>query len=503
MKALPILEARDIVKIFPGVRALDRVHLDLENREVHALVGENGAGKSTLMHILGGITKPDSGRILMEGRPIELRSAQDAARNRIAAVYQESALAQNLSIAENIFANRQPVRRFNLIDWGRLTGRTRELLKRFDLDLHPRTPVKHLTLARRQVVEILKAISLRPKVLLLDEPTSSLTAPEMELLFRNMEEMKGQGTSFIYISHHLPEIFRIADRVTVFRDGKYVDTLKTSDATERILVKLMVGRDLSNIYGQRKLGMGEEYFRVEGAWSENFQDVSFSLRKGEILGLAGLVGAGRTELGRALFGVEPLERGRILLDGLPIRIRSTGEAIRMGIGYLTEDRKDQGLFLGMDVRANCIAPGLRRFANRLGWMNEGMINRYAEENCLRFNIITPGIAQPVRNLSGGNQQKVLLSMWIGMQPKVLIADEPTRGVDVGARSEIYRLLRDLASTGVGIVLISSDLMEILGLSDRILVMRQGRVAAQFSREQATEGKIIACAAGVDWESPHV
>jgi ABC-type sugar transport system ATPase subunit len=496
-----ILRLRDITKTFPGVRALDRVNFDLRRGEVHALVGENGAGKSTLMHIVGGIYRPDSGEILVGGRPVRLRSAHDAALQGISVVYQELSLAPNLSVAENIFANRQPVRAGNLIDWDALESRSRELLHRFSLDLSPRTLVKHLSVAQQQVIEILKAMSYRPRVLVLDEPTSSLTALNTQLLFRNMDQLKAGGTSIIYISHHLGEIFQVADRVTVLRDGRYVETLPAAGLTEDAIVKRMVGRTLGNIYGERESGIGPEYFRVVGASGGRFRGVSLALRRGEILGIAGLVGAGRTELARGLFGAERLAAGSVTLDGRLLHVRSPSHAIAAGIGYLTEDRKDQGLFLRMTVRDNCIAPSLARFAGRLGMMDERRASAFAEAGRTRFGIVTPSIGQAVRNLSGGNQQKVLLAMWMGIAPKVLIADEPTRGVDVGAKSEIYRLLRQLAATGVGVILISSDLLEILGLADRILVMRQDRIAGEFARSEATEENVIACASGVGQECP--
>ena len=492
-----ILEARQVVKTFPGVRALDGVRLRLVQGEVHALVGENGAGKSTLIHILGGVLPPDSGQIRLHGEAVQFHNAHDAAKKGIGVVFQELSLSPNLSVAENIFANRQPVGRLNLIRRRRLNADAAELLEWFRSDVDPRTPVARLPIGAQQVVEILKAVSQRPRVLILDEPTSSLTGPDTQLLFRAINQLKEAGTSVIYISHHLPEVFEIADRVTVFRDGKYVDTQKIADVSESSLVKKMVGREIDNIYGRRTASVGEEYFRVQAASrGKAFRDVNFALCRGEILGIAGLVGAGRTELGRGIFGVEPFASGRIELQGQSLSIRSPRQAIRRGIGYLTEDRKLQGLFLRMTVRDNCVAASLDRFAGRMDWMSDRAVNRFAEDCRREFNILTPGIRQKVGNLSGGNQQKVLLAMWMGIRPRVLIVDEPTRGVDVGARSEIYASLRRLAAEGVGIIMISSDLLEILGLSDRILVMRTGRVAGEFSAAEATEEKIIACAAGV-------
>lgn len=495
-----ILEVREIVKTFPGVRALNNVRFELRKGEVHALVGENGAGKSTLMHILGGIYKPDSGEVFLNGERVRFENPHQAATHGISVVFQELSLVPNLSVAENIFANRQPVNRMNFIDYDRLYADTRKVLELFEYEIDPRTLVKNLPVAGQQVVEILKAISYQPKVLILDEPTSSLTSVETERLFKNIKKLKTQGISLIYISHHLQEIFEIADRVTVFRDGQYIDTCPVKEVTEGKIVKMMVGRELVNMYGTRDSALGGDYFQITGgSRAPHFGDVSFSLKKGEILGLSGLVGAGRTELGRGIFGVEPFEKGEIHLNGKKLEIKRPGDAIKNGIGYLTENRKEQGLFLKMAIRANCIAPSLKRFANRMDFMKEPEISDFAEKSRARFNIITPSIMQLVRNLSGGNQQKVLLSMWIGTDPQLLIVDEPTRGVDVGAKSEIYTLLRKLAATGVGIIVISSDLPEILGISDRILVMRQGKLVGEFLKEKATEEKIIACAAGVGQE----
>jgi ABC-type sugar transport system ATPase subunit len=500
MSAETVLELRDIVKSFPGVRALDGAKFELKAGECHALVGENGAGKSTLMNIIAGVYRPEAGRILLAGREVAFANPHSAARQGIGVVFQELSLVPNLSVAENIFAHRQPTRWLNLIDWPTLHRRTARMLAMFHLAIHPATPVRTLSVAQRQVVEILKALSHRPKVVILDEPTSSLTAVETKLLFENIRRLKPEGVAFIYISHHLKEVFEVADRVTVMRDGRYVDTMDIRDATEDAIVRKMVGRELLNVYGQRKAPVGEVYFRVEGAGRKGvFQDIRFELRRGEILGLAGLVGSGRTELGRAICGIEPLDCGTMTLNGELLKITRVHQAISRGMGYLTEDRKDQGLFLRMAIRDNCVAPSLREFAGALGGMNDGLIRRHAEKIRGRFNIVAPSTSQLVGRLSGGNQQKVLLSMWTGIRPRLLIVDEPTRGVDVGARSEIYALLRDLAATGVGILTISSDLQEILGLADRVLVMRDGRMVAQLPREIATEENIIAAATGVQLE----
>lgn len=492
-----MLEVREVTKTFPGVRALDRVSFELARGEVHALVGENGAGKSTLMHILGGVYAPDSGSISLDGAEVTFADPHAAARHGISVVFQELSLSENLSIAENIFANRQPVRFANLIDWRELHDRAREILRLFEWDIDPATPVGDLPAAKQQVVEILKAVASEPRLLILDEPTSSLTAVETHLLFDNIRRLKSEGLSVIYISHHLSEVFEIADRVSVLRDGTLVDTCEIGDVTEDDLIRKMVGRELVDMYGSRHDAIGNECFRIENAACEgSFSDVSLSVRRGEIVGIAGLAGAGRTELGRAIFGAERLDSGRMLLDGSSLRIRSPEDAIANGIAYLTEDRKGDGLFMDMSIRENCVAPSLNRFTGRSGMMDEPAIADFAREATDRFGIVATSTSQQVALLSGGNQQKVLLAMWIGIGPRLLIADEPTRGVDVGAKSEIYAQLRALAASGVAILLISSDLPEILGLSDRVLVMRSGRLAGEFTRDQATEETIIACAAGV-------
>ncbi|MDO8586517.1 MAG: sugar ABC transporter ATP-binding protein [Armatimonadota bacterium] len=491
------LDVRGVVKTFPGVRALDRVDFDLRRGEVHALVGENGAGKSTLMHIIGGVYQPEDGSVTVEGQDVRFAQPHDAARHGIAVVFQELSVSDNLSIAENIFANRQPVRFGGLVDWGSLYSQAREQTALFGWEIDPMTPVGELSSAKKQVVEILKAISQRPKVLVLDEPTSSLTSVEVEMLFRNVRRLREEGLSIIYISHHLIEIFELADRVTVLRDGRKVETCDVKDVTEDDLVRKMVGRELVDMYGKRETEVGGEHLRVENAClAGSFEAVDLVALSGEIIGLAGLAGAGRTQLGRSIFGDPPPDSGRIYLDGEPVNIASPGDAIRHGIGYVSEDRKEEGLFLDMSVRENCAAPALGGFAGSFGLMNENAITRFAEDCRDRFGIVTPSVWHNVRQLSGGNQQKTLLAMWTGVKPRLLIADEPTRGVDVGAKSEIYHLLRRLAAEGVTVILISSDLTEILGLSDRVLVMRNGRIAAEFAGKDATEEGIIACATGL-------
>ncbi|MCE5251111.1 sugar ABC transporter ATP-binding protein [bacterium] len=493
-----ILRLDGITKVFPGVRALDGVSFDIRRGEVHALVGENGAGKSTLMHILGGIYPPTSGRILLDGEEVRFRSAHDAHLKGIRVVYQELSVVPNLSVAENIFANIQPVNRFGFIRRGELNRRAADMIALFEEDIDPEIPAGELTIGKRQVVEILKALTLHPRVILLDEPTSSLTGVETEALFRTIRKLRDKNISFVFISHHLPEIFEIADRVTVLRDGIYQGTCDIGSVTEDELISRMVGRSIGDMFGGRQPYGGESrtVIEVNGLTLAGvFEDVSFTVKAGEIVGFSGLVGAGRTEVARTVFGLEKPDSGRIKLNGEDVRIESVNDAICRGIGYLTEDRKLLGLFLSLPVESNLVSPSIRRFTSQLGIVNDREIHAYAEEKIRQLNIVTPSVGQSVYNLSGGNQQKVLLGMWMGINPAVLIVDEPTRGVDVGAKEEIYRHIYDLASRGAGIMLISSDLNEILGMSDRIVVMRDGCIQKTIDKRDATEELIISYALG--------
>ncbi len=493
-----ILEARDIVKTFPGVRALDGVNLKVRRGETHAIVGENGAGKSTLMLVLTGVHRPDSGEIFLDGQEMHFSSPHDAVSHGISIVYQELSLVPSLSIAENIFANRQPVNAIGAVDRGELRRRAREALALFDLDsLDPSTLVKNLNPATQQVVEILKAISTDPSVLILDEPTSSLTDVEVTRLFENIRTLTRRGIACIYISHHLSEIFRIAKTVTILRDGHFVCDAEVDAINEDFLVSNMVGRTITDIYGERAApsSFGKTRFEARGlSRSGAFSGASFMARSGEIVGFSGLVGAGRTEVGLAIFGAQPPDSGTMELDGAVIAPTSPREAIDLGIGYLTEDRKTQGLFLDFPVRANLAA-------NRLASLSAGPVinDRLMDEAAAKavrdYRIASGSGRKPVRTLSGGNQQKVLLGAWIGIEPRLLIVDEPTRGVDIGARSEIYGFLRALAGRGTAIIMISSDLTEILGLSDRIYVMKSGRIAGELDGREATEESVIALATG--------
>ncbi len=494
-----VLEGRGIVKSFPGVKALDGVNFAVKPGEVHALIGENGAGKSTLIKVLGGIYQPDAGEIYVEGKKTRFQTARDSIESGIGIVFQELSLVQQLSIAENIFFNRQPVNKLGLVDFRELNRKASEMLKMFGMEgTSPETKVHDLSIANQQVVEILKAMSENPKVIVLDEPTSSLTDVEVKRLFENVRMLKARGIAFIYISHHLSEIFEIADTVTVLRDGQWVANADVKNVNEDFLISNMVGRSIENIYGCRAPGdpVGEVIFEAKGLTRKGvFEDVSFNVRRGEIVGFSGLVGAGRTEIGRAIFGADRLDAGEMTLEGRGITIHSPDQAIAEGIGYMTEDRKSLGLYLSFSIDQNLAANRLRDFAQS-GIMQDAKLAEASEGVVKAYNVATPNIRKKVEELSGGNQQKVLLAAWMSIKPKLLIVDEPTRGVDVGAKCEIYQLLRRMAKKGdCGIVMISSDLPEVLGVSDRVVVMKEGRVVGVLDGADACEKNVMSLAAG--------
>ena len=492
-----LLRVEHISKSFPGVLAVDDVSFDVQRGEVLGLVGENGAGKSTLMQILCGVLRPDSGVLVLDGKPVAFASSHAAIAAGISMVFQELSLVGSLSIAENIYAHRQPVTRLDLIRWRQLRADTEHLLQNFGLNLDPRTPVKRLSPGQQQMVEILKAVSTAPKLLILDEPTSSLAESETTVLFNIIRRLQTEGIAVIYISHKLSEIFALADRVVVMRDGRYVGARPVQAVTENDLVAMMVGRSIENLYGAPTRAFGGEVLRVAGfSRPPLLHDIGFTLRRGEILGLAGLVGAGRTELARAIVGLERKGSGEIWLDGNRIEISGPQDAIRHRIAYLTEDRKALGLFLGLSVRDNLIAVALKDFANRIDFMERQRIDAAAAAAVQEYGIATPSLAKTVLQLSGGNQQKTMIAAWMEIEPQVIFFDEPTRGVDVGAKAEIYQKLRETAAKGAGIVIISSELPELIGLCDRILVMRSGRIAGELQRAEFSEERIVAYAAGI-------
>lgn len=491
-----VLEMRDIVKRFPGVVAVDGGQLTLRPGEVHCLVGENGAGKSTLMKILSGAQPADEGEILLNGEPVTLHSPHHAQQLGIGMIYQEFNLSPFLSVAENIFLGREPrIPRTPFINWGAMYQNARDVLARINVKIDVKRAVNTLSIAQQQMVEIAKAISLNAKIVVMDEPSATLTDHELDALFDLIMELKQQGIGIIYISHRLEEIFKIGDRLTVMRDGEYIGTNPVSELTREEIIKMMVGRELKDEFPKQDFTLGEERLRVEGLTREGvFEDVSFSLRTGEIVALTGLVGAGRTEVARAIFGADKISGGSIYLDGEAVTVHSPRDAIRQGIGLLTEDRKHQGLVLGMSVRENTTLANLKAVA--LGPFISQRIERPLVDGYIKdLRIKTPSGEQTAQNLSGGNQQKVVLAKWLFTKSKVLIFDEPTRGIDVGAKVEIYRLMNTLVVEGVAVLMISSELPEVIGMCDRVIVMHEGRIAGELLRGDATQEAIMHLATG--------
>jgi rhamnose transport system ATP-binding protein len=488
----PVVRVQHISKSFGGVHALQDVHFEILAGEVHAILGENGAGKSTLIKILTGVHQPDAGEIFLDGRPVHFGGTRDAQEQGIAAIYQEPSLFPDLDVAENIMVGRQPVRRWSL-DWKRMYREASDLLDRLGLAIDPKTKARNLSVAQQQIVEIARALSINAKVLIMDEPTSSLTQREVDELFAIVRQLRDRGTAVVFISHRLEELFTLADRVTILRDGTYVDTRDIKGTTSEDLIRMMVGRTLGELFPKQAVEAGEVILEVEGLGVEGaFADVSFQLRRGEILGMSGLIGAGRTNVARAIFGTEPATTGTIKLNGKAVTIKSPGEAMALGIGYVPEDRKEHGLVLGMSIADNITLPVLSRFA-KMGWLNERKKLQTAKESSQKLEVRMADVEQKAGQLSGGNQQKVVLAKWLGTDPRVLILDEPTRGIDVGTKAAVHGLMSGLAAQGMAILMISSELPEILGMSDRILVMREGRLTGQFTRAEATQEKLMAAA----------
>ena len=495
MTHAPILEMRQIRKTFSGVVALDGVDFELRRGEVHILLGENGAGKSTLMKILSGAYQKSAGGITFGAEEVEIRNPAHAQALGISTIYQEFNLVPHLSVGENIYLGREPMRLPGLIDRRAINRRAAEVLHGLGLRLDARRPVRGLRVAEQQMVEVAKALSLDARVLIMDEPTAALTEHEIKELFAAIRRLKAKGVSVVYISHRMEELFEIGDRVTVLRDGRSVGTFDVKKTDKFELIRLMVNRDLTELFPKERALRGEEVLRVEGLTTRGgLKDVSFSLHKGEVLGIAGLLGAGRTELARAIFGLDHIEVGTVHIKGEAKRIGSPRAAISNRIGFLTEDRKAQGLVLPLSVKDNLCLPSVDRFA-AWGVVDSKSERQAAERYVKELRIRTPGLDQKVVYLSGGNQQKVVLSKWLCSEAEVFIFDEPTRGVDVGAKAEIYQLMNRLTAAGVAIIMISSELPEVLGMSDRILVMRAGSVACEFAAQEATQEKILECALG--------
>ncbi|OHD21917.1 MAG: D-xylose ABC transporter ATP-binding protein [Spirochaetes bacterium RBG_16_67_19] len=496
-QAAGLLEMRGITKYFPGIKALDQVDFDLERGEIQAVIGENGAGKSTLMKVLGGIHLPEMGTIRLDGREVVIDSVQTANKLGISFVHQELNLSDNLDIATNLFLGREPRDGFlQLIDRKKLYRDTEEVLQRIDLHCSPRLLVRDLTIGGQQMIEIAKALSIAAKILIMDEPTSSLSCSESERLFRVIRELRSQGVSIIYISHRLGEVKEVADRATVLRDGRVSGHLAKEEISQERLVKLMVGRDIEKFYHHEHEASRKPVFEVRDLVVPEHpkERISFTIHEGEIVVLAGLVGAGRTELAHALFGIVKPLGGQILLDERPIRIGSPQDAMRAGIILVPEDRKLHGLIMEMSVEANITLASLDRY-QKMKVIRLDAARAVAREMVGKLDVRLRSIDQQVESLSGGNQQKVVLAKWLCLNPRVLLLDEPTRGIDVVAKEEIYRLMERLASQGVAILAISSEMQEVLGIGDRILVMHEGRICGELTKEQSSEEAVVHLATG--------
>jgi ribose transport system ATP-binding protein len=489
-ETLVLMEGID--KSFPGVHALNQCRFELWSGEVHALVGENGAGKSTMMKILSGIYKKDAGRILYKGREVEIPNPRAAQLLGISMIHQELNLMPHLTVAQNIFIGREPRQMGIFLEEKDINQKTQELLDMMHLKLDPRTKVADLTVAKQQMVEIAKALSFNSEVLIMDEPTAALTEAEIAELFRIIRQLREKGVGIIHISHRLEELKQISDRITVMRDGRYIDTVPTPETTIDKIISMMVGRTIYESAPEVPEDANQEtVLEVKNLnRGRALKDINFKLKRGEILGFAGLMGAGRTEVARAVFGADPVDSGEIYIQGKKVQIKSPLDAVKYGIGYLSEDRKRYGLALGMDVETNVVLASFKKFLKSLGWVHEAKTRSTAEHFVKALSIKTPSLQQQVKNLSGGNQQKVVIGKWLTADTDILIFDEPTRGIDVGAKSEIYHLLNDLARQGKSIIMISSELPEILRMSHRIVVMCEGRITGELDSAEATQEKIM-------------
>ena len=491
----PMLQMEHISKHFPGVQALQDVEFEVYPGEILGFMGENGAGKSTLIKILSGVYAKDTGTIRLRGQPVEIGSPHAAQALGITTIYQELALVPYLSVAENIFLNREPrrVRQIGMVDFKRQERLAEEILADLGLAISGKTLVNDLTVAAQQMVEIARAVSRNASLILMDEPTSALSSREVTALFNLMRRLKEKDVSVVFISHRLEEILQVVDRIIIIRDGQRVGTLGIAEATEEKIIRLMVGREVG-LFPKEEATIGEPILEVRNLTGDNgVQDVSFTVRTGEIVGLAGLVGAGRTEVARLICGADRLKSGQVLIAGQEVKIANPGDAVAAGIGWVPEDRKQQGLVLGMDVKENSTMAILRRISNPLAAIRAGEQRRIAQSYVDTLAIATPGLSQIVSNLSGGNQQKVVLAKWLSSKPRILIMDEPTRGIDVGAKAEFHALMSRLAQEGLGILMISSELPEIMGMSDRVIVMCQGRLTGEFQRAELSQEAIMVAA----------
>ncbi len=492
---------RGLCRYFPGIKALDGVDFSMRPGEVHALIGENGAGKSTLVKVLTGVYRPTAGRIVFEGVERDFRSPVDSQNEGIAAIHQEAIMFPELSITENIFSGHLLRKKSGLLDWAGMRAKTVELLARLELPVDPEALVIELSVAQRHLVQIARSLSMDARLVIMDEPTSALSMRETEDLFRIIRQLKAEGKAILFISHKFDEIFAICDSYTVLRDGKYIGSGLVKDVTLDALVQMMAGRPLTQMFPKHVATIGEPVLEVEGfCQGSSFRDVSFTLHKGEILGMFGLVGAGRSEVIRALIGVDPLDSGRIRLKGRTVRIANPREALRLGLACVPEDRQGQGLVLPMSISHNITLPQVGSLG-RAGFRNDGAEAALTEEYGKKMEIRSAGWKVEAATLSGGNQQKVVLAKWLATKPSILILDEPTKGIDVGTKAAVHEFVSELAEGGMSIIMISSELPEILGMSDRIIVMHEGRIAAAFDRADATEEKVIMAATGSAESAP--
>ena len=490
----PIMEIKNISKRFDMTQALDDVSLELYPGEIQALVGENGAGKSTLIKIMTGIYNPDQGQISLDGKDVGIHNSQEAQALGIAAIYQEPMIFPDLNVAENIFISHQD--RGPVVRWGKMYRDAEKILAKLDVKLDVSVPARGLTLASQQAVEIAKAISLQVRVLIMDEPTASLSAHEVDQLFKTVRALRNQGVAILFIGHRLEEVFEIADRVTVLRDGQVISSTSIDEVNSEQVIRDMVGREIEDFFAKSDTEMGDTLLAVRELSKEGvFTNISFSVNRGEVLGFAGLIGSRRTNVGLALFGVEPCDSGEIGLNGIEVKIYSPEQALKHGIAYVTEDRRQLGLVMPMTITSNISLPTLRKYLTRLGLLKRNEERKTAEEFRRNLDIRTPSVSINVEKLSGGNQQKVMLSKWLNAQPSLLILDEPTRGIDVGAKAEVHHMINDLAAHGLGVILISSDLPEVMAMSDRVLVMREGRQMGIFETADATQEDIMTAAMG--------
>lgn len=491
----PVLELRNISKTFPGVKALDSVELQLYPGQVTALIGENGAGKSTLVKVLTGIYAPDGGEILIDDAPVTMQAATDAKRHGISAIHQEAVMFDELTVTENIFINNQNRNIFGLLDWKLMRKRAKTLLEYLDVNVDPNIPLRELSVAHKHLVSFAAALSVSSSIVIMDEPTASLSHHEIQELYRLVRRLRDEGKAILFISHKFDEIFEICDRYTVFRDGQFVGSGGIADVTQDDLVAMMVGRTVSQIYPKEQTTIGDTVMSVKGlSHPTEFADIDFDLRKGEILGFYGLVGAGRSEVMQALFGLTPTSSGSMELNGKPFKPRTPGDAVDQGLVYVPEDRQHQGAILTLPIFQNITLPQLSGLS-RSGFIDMAREYDVAREYATRLQLKASSLSENVENLSGGNQQKVVIGKWLATNPNVIIVDEPTKGIDIGSKAAVHKFMGELVAQGLSVIMVSSELPEVMGMADRVIVMHEGRIAARFERDDMTAEAIVTAATG--------